>query len=158
MFAKVVWATDGSENADRALGYAVQIAERDGAELHVVHVVQKFAGSRVAGQDQRSDEPEIDDKIARQTARLRVEHPLETRLHRPRTTGDVGKRIAELAQRQCADLIVVGTRGHSAFAAAILGSVTQQLLHVAHCPVLAVPPIAHAAAPPQSTDALLASS
>ena len=49
MFTKVIWATDGSEHADRAMPLAVQVAKTDGAELHVVHVVEKLIGVRVGG-------------------------------------------------------------------------------------------------------------
>jgi nucleotide-binding universal stress UspA family protein len=38
-----------------------------------------------------------------------------------------------------ADLVVVGTRGHSALSRAVLGSVSSSLLHHAHCPVAVVP-------------------
>ena len=48
--------------------------------------------------------------------------------------------IADIAAEVNADVIVVGTRGHSAIGGLLVGSVTQQLLHVAPCPVLAVPP------------------
>ena len=48
--------------------------------------------------------------------------------------------IADIAAEVDADVIVVGTRGHSAIGGLLVGSVTQHLLHVAPCPVLAVPP------------------
>ena len=37
-------------------------------------------------------------------------------------------------------MIVVGTRGRTALSGLLLGGVTQRLLHIAPCPVLAVPP------------------
>jgi hypothetical protein len=36
MFTKVIWATDGSGHADRAMAHAADVARRDGAELHAV--------------------------------------------------------------------------------------------------------------------------
>jgi nucleotide-binding universal stress UspA family protein len=53
--------------------------------------------------------------------------------------GGPAHAIAEIADRLPADLIVVGTRGHSTVTGLLLGSVTQRLLHIAHRPVLAVP-------------------
>jgi nucleotide-binding universal stress UspA family protein len=49
--------------------------------------------------------------------------------------------IADVAREVGADLIVVGTRGHTPMVELLLGSVTQRLLHIAPCPVLAVPPV-----------------
>ena len=39
-----------------------------------------------------------------------------------------------------ADVIVAGTRGLGTPVGLLVGSVTHRLLHIAHCPVLAVPP------------------
>jgi nucleotide-binding universal stress UspA family protein len=56
---------------------------------------------------------------------------------------DLGLRpapaIAEAARDTGADLIVVGTRGHTAIGGLMLGSVTQRLLHIAPCALLTVP-------------------
>jgi len=54
--------------------------------------------------------------------------------------GGPAHRIADVANEAGADLIVVGTRGHSGVPGVLLGSVTQRLLHLAHQPVLAIPP------------------
>jgi nucleotide-binding universal stress UspA family protein len=54
--------------------------------------------------------------------------------------GKPAEVLARLAQSKDADLIVVGTRGHSSVVGLLLGSVTQRLLHIASVPVLAVPP------------------
>jgi nucleotide-binding universal stress UspA family protein len=48
-----------------------------------------------------------------------------------------------------ADVVVVGTRGHTAIGGLLLGSVTQRLLHVAPCPVLAVPALGSAVEEPE---------
>ena len=52
--------------------------------------------------------------------------------------------ITEAAREHDADIIVVGTRGHGRIAGLLVGSVTQRLLHLAPCPVLAVPSGKHA--------------
>ncbi|HEX5192075.1 MAG TPA: universal stress protein [Solirubrobacteraceae bacterium] len=49
------------------------------------------------------------------------------------------RAIADAASEGQGDVIVVGTRGHTAIGGLLLGSVTQRLLHVAHCPVVVVP-------------------
>jgi nucleotide-binding universal stress UspA family protein len=54
--------------------------------------------------------------------------------------GHAPERLAEIADEEDAELIVVGSRGRGAFKAAFLGSVSNSLVGVARCPVLIVPP------------------
>jgi nucleotide-binding universal stress UspA family protein len=141
MFTNIVCAVDGSEQAVLALDCASQMAQRDGAELHVAHVVEKLVTGRVAGQNVHVDEEQIDAKIERQMNALAAKYEITPTLHMTAgTSGNAARQIAEIAGEVGADLIVIGTRGYSAVAGVLLGSVTQRLLHIAHCPVLAVPP------------------
>ncbi len=155
MFKNVVWATDGSAHADRALEYAKKLTQRDGGTLHVSHVVEKLVGARVAGQEANLNEAEIEAKISDQ-ARAAEREGLRVKLHvSVGHSGEIFRRIADEAAEANADVIVVGTRGHSAVVGAVIGSVTQRLLHVAGCPVLAVPPARdfHAEAEPAADTA-----
>lgn len=138
MFSTIIWATDGSEAADRALPYAQALADGPGRTLVVVHCKELLTG-RAGGYPVLADEGELQEKIRRQVDELR-EQGLDASLKIITAAGTHGPHmIADLAREIDADAIVVGTRGHSPVAGLLLGSVTQRLLHIAPCPVVAVP-------------------
>jgi nucleotide-binding universal stress UspA family protein len=140
MFKKVVWATDGSEAADQALPLARALAAEGGGELMVVHCVELTVPGKSAGiYPIHADEEVLKAKIERQVAEL-SDGGVRARLETTRATvGKAAQAIADATREQQGDVIVVGTRGHTALGGLLLGSVTQRLLHVAACPVLAVP-------------------
>jgi nucleotide-binding universal stress UspA family protein len=82
MFTKVIWATDGSEHADRAMAHAVDVARRDGAELHVVHVVEKLISGRASGLDALGNEGEIRAKVEQQANTVAAENGVKTKAAR----------------------------------------------------------------------------
>lgn len=137
MFKTVVWATDGSEAADRALPYAKALAA--GGSLLVVHSKERLVGGRSAGYPVLADEEELEAKVRGQVDELQKEGVSATFHLESGTAGHAAQMIADAAEEAGADVIVVGTRGHSPVAGLLLGSVTQRLLHIAPCPVLAVP-------------------
>lgn len=139
MFKTIIWATDGSENADGALPFAKALAESDGGRLVAVHGKEVFLGGRATGVPVLADEEELDLKIERQVNELRAEGLDATFKLISGMTSNAAEMIARMSRDLDADLIVVGTRGHGPLAGAIVGSVTHQLLHIAPCPVLAVP-------------------
>lgn len=154
MFSNVVWATDGSEHADRALQYARELAQRDGGTLHVTHIVEKLVGVRVAGENAHADEPEIEAKVKRQAAEAAAD-AIDVQVHtRVGRAGEIARLIGAVASETRADVIVIGTRGHSAVVGAVIGSVAQRLLHVADCPVLSVPPARRETGETQPSDAM----
>jgi nucleotide-binding universal stress UspA family protein len=142
MFKTIVWATDGSDNSDRALSYAKELAQAKGAKLVVAHCKEILTG-RAGGLPVRADESDLVGKIHAQAAELRsVGFDVETEI--VTSHENAAHVIAQIAAEVGGDVIVVGTRGQTAFLGLLVGSVTQRLLHVAHCPVLAVPSAKHA--------------
>lgn len=140
MFTKILWATDGSDNADQALIVAKSLASEEGATLTIAHVVQKIATSGDAAIAWHADEEQVEAKLKRIASELSKEGFDATLKIIKHVGPQPAHEIADLAREAGSDLIVVGTRGHSAITGLMLGSVTQRLLHIAPCPVLVVPP------------------
>jgi nucleotide-binding universal stress UspA family protein len=87
-----------------------------------------------------ADEEEVEQRIQKQVKDLQ-DAGLDISYEEHGTTaGGAAHAIADAAREAGADLIVVGTRGQGPVPGLLLGSVTHRLLHVAPCPILAVPP------------------
>jgi nucleotide-binding universal stress UspA family protein len=108
------------------------------AAVLVIHVDERLLGQRGSSQPLIADETDVRAKIEGQVtelggagvnARLQVVDAVR---------GGTAHQIADIAAELPADMIIVGTRGHTALAGVFVGSVTQRLLQVAPCPVLAV--------------------
>jgi nucleotide-binding universal stress UspA family protein len=137
VFKTIVLGLDGSDSSDRALQYATTLAKEQGSSVRIVHVVEIVAGR--GGGLLHLDEDGIQAKIERQTRDL-VDAGIDAELElHSAMAGGPAHVIAEAAERSNADLIVAGTRGHTAVVGVLLGSVAHRLLHVAHCPLLIVP-------------------
>jgi nucleotide-binding universal stress UspA family protein len=137
IFERILVGLDGSDGAKRALSFAEGLARRDGAELVLAHVEQLIVGK--GGGPIRVDEEDVVAELRAEARRLEsegIQAEVETASE---MLGGPAPVLAAIADRTGADLIVVGTRGHSALAGVLLGSVVQRLLHLAHQPVLAVP-------------------
>lgn len=141
----IICGVDGSRDARMALKLAAQLSTQLDARLVVAHVVQPPAITPGLGPTARqlSDVP-VDALLAAGAAL--VDHVLEEEhldgVERRVVLGFPADRLADIADEEAAKLIVVGSRGRGAFKAAFLGSVSTNVIGVARCPVLVVPPSA----------------
>jgi nucleotide-binding universal stress UspA family protein len=137
MFDTIILALDGSPRSESAVEVVAELAP----ERAQVIAVQVKTQAR---------ETEQDALIEAQLERLRAAGvPVE--LERGSTAvGDEANVIARIARRRDGKLIVATTRGHSPLSGVLVGSVTQRLLHVAHCPVLVIPPADFAVEPAEA--------
>jgi nucleotide-binding universal stress UspA family protein len=140
MFKRVVWATDGSDTADQALAHARTLASEGGAPMLVVYCEEWTMPGKGGGSlPVHANEDEVLKKIHDQVAELSKDG-VEARLEITKAkVGGAAHSIAEVAEDEHADVIVIGSRGRTALAGLLLGSVAQRLLHIAPCPVLTVP-------------------
>lgn len=138
MFKKIVLALDGSEQSDRSIGVARDLAQTEHASIEIVHVRELIVG-RAGGHTARADEDALEAKVRAQAKDLE-DAGYTVHVHVESTvSGGPAHVIASVAERVHSDVIVIGTRGHAPVAGLLLGSVTQRLLHIATCPVLAIP-------------------
>lgn len=138
MFRSIVWATDGSELADRALPLVEDLARTNRSKIVALHASELSTG-RFGGAPLVCEDTELLEKLERQVAELR-RHGFTAELRVVRGLEGTAALLAHGAREVEANLIVLGTHGHGTVAAAVLGSVARGLLHTAPCPVLAVPP------------------
>jgi nucleotide-binding universal stress UspA family protein len=138
MFSKILWATDGSEAADNALPYAEGLAALADGAVEVVHVADHPIGSMADVAAVEDPESIAQSKISDQVAALSAKGVNANLTIVPGRQRTAAHKIAEVAEKVDASMIVVGTRGHTT-GRNVLSSVTQTLLHVSPCPVVSVP-------------------
>jgi nucleotide-binding universal stress UspA family protein len=140
MFKKIVWATDGSRSADKALAVAKMLATESGGELVAVHCEELTLPGKGGGSlPVAANEDDLKAKIERQVSDLSADGITATLETTRAKVGGAAHAIANAASVHESDAIVVGTRGHTPIAGLLVGSVTQRLLHIAPCPLIAVP-------------------
>ncbi|HEM61993.1 MAG TPA: universal stress protein [Chloroflexi bacterium] len=130
--------TDGSEVAARATEQAIYLAKATGAELIILHVVETtFAWYTGAFYQQIIDElREFGEKVLQKGAELAEKEGVKARTLS--VDGHSGTAIVRVAEREGADLIVLGAVGRSMVEEALVGSVSHYVVRHAHCPVLVV--------------------
>jgi len=140
-FKHILLATDFSEPSQRALTVALALSRRYGSELLVVHAIPSAPKGPVPL-----------DPLPLELDREQIESEKEMRTFADaaensgvsyRTTiahGRVWDVISEEMTRNQTDLLVLGTHGRSALKKLALGSVAEEVLRLADCPVLTVGP------------------
>ena len=137
MYTTILWATDGSPEADGALSEAVDLLE-PGGKLIALHCDQRFFGGRLSGTPVLPDEGERRAHGHAQGAELR-ERGITVEEHVHTTHHDPAALIAAVADELGVQVIVSGTRALHGLPALVGGSVAAHLLRHATVPVVVVP-------------------
>jgi universal stress protein A len=149
MIRKILVPTDFSAHAGEAFRVALDLARLMGAEVILFHVAQPPAvvseGGRLLADPGKGKAANLWDRfqsIQPNDPKIRVEHEVIV-AERPSAT-----HILEILDRLGCDLIVMGTHGTSWLKQRLFGSVTEEVVRRARCPVMVVKATAHKAAIP----------
>ena len=132
----IVVGVDGSGVSKETLRFALEEARRRRTGLHVVHAFwewEPIPGTREIELDRSPQERE-----AWLAALVHEVVGEVTDVEIRQSTVDDDPAPALLAAAQGAELLIVGSRGQGGFAGLLLGSVSQQCVHHASCPVVVV--------------------
>lgn len=139
-FSRILVPTDFSPGSRLAVDYALQLARRLGASIHLLHVTEdpSIAGMwteayvdlvRIRG-EREANARLLMDKLLHEIGPADVTSEI--------ASGPVASVITDVAAARGAGLIVMGTHGRTGLAHALVGSVAEQVMRRAGCPVLTV--------------------
>lgn len=137
-FKRILMAVDLSEESDQLIDKSCEIAERNDAELSLIHVIEplSFAYGGDVPMDLTTIQEQLDEharsKLDQFAARLR--YPVKNKFI---VSGHTESEIHHIAEEQDIDLIIVGSHGRHGLSL-LLGSTANGVLHGAHCDVLAI--------------------
>ncbi|HVH26140.1 MAG TPA: universal stress protein [Vicinamibacterales bacterium] len=143
VFRKILVPIDFSEPSKTALHYARELALQSGAELHLVHVGEDpmlLAGWPALAVDSATEIGEEAAAIREQLTQLlttddraRIKSGVHVIVGQP-----VGLAISRFATEGEFELIVIGTHGRGGLTHILMGSVAEQVVRSAPCPVLTI--------------------
>ncbi len=140
---KVLWPTDFSSSAEKALPYVTDLTQKYGAEIHVLYVIEDIAHHE--GWYGEFEKTHIDKLMewADKSAKKRLEQVCEKYLDscplyvKHIAVGDPAQEILKLIDEEKVDLVVMashGAQGNFRF-----GSVTEKVLKNSPVPVTTIP-------------------
>jgi nucleotide-binding universal stress UspA family protein len=138
MFENILVAVDGSKHSDDAFSIAMDMAQKYGSQLLVLHVFQGGTGSGTLvspgfEDDMRSIGQQILDSYEAKVNERRLQN-----VRMLLQEGDAAQRIMETANEEKCGLLLIGSRGRGGFKELLLGSVSHKVTNHADCPVLVV--------------------
>jgi nucleotide-binding universal stress UspA family protein len=142
----IVTALDFSDASDAVLAAAISQAKQHGATLHIVHVLEPEPTYTAYGMTpEEFPAIQVFQQESQKRAELKLNHAMTTakaELDDVRTELMIGSplhAIIDYVKQNSSDLVVIGTHGHGAVAALLIGSVAEGLVRKAVCPTMVIP-------------------
>lgn len=137
---KILFPTDFSDCAEYAFNYAIDLAKRFQADLHILHAIVNHSYAGYFSPDQESLYKGLRKNAEHLMNDLLEKHPVDSikieKLYFPAISAS--SMILDYSDQYQSDLIVMGTHGRQGLSHWMLGSVAENVIRTANCPVLTV--------------------
>ena len=134
LISKILVAVDGSETSSKTAEMAIDLAEKYGADLIALYIVAPNINFSQAFYFAQENGQKIVDEVKRKAFAKKLNVQTEVLMD----VGSVPKAIVEYAEKNNANLIVLGTRGISGIKRMLVGSTASEVVKYSHCPVMVV--------------------
>ena len=134
LISKILVAVDGSETSSKTAEMAIDLAEKHGADLIALYIVAPNINFSQAFYFAQENGQKIVDEVKREAVAKKLNVQTEVLMD----VGAVSKAIVEYAEKNNANLIVIGTRGISGIKRMLVGSTASEVVKYSHCPVMVV--------------------
>ena len=148
VFHHLLMATDFSEISQRALAGAITLAAQNHALLSVVHVLPRRHEILDNPPEINLERMDAQEQLEAATRAIGFTQAPDCVIIRH---GPVPQEIMALAREAGVDLLVIGTRGRAGLTKMALGSIAEELLRIAPCPVITFGPKAKVTMPQQES-------
>ncbi|MFM1876922.1 MAG: hypothetical protein RL266_2659, partial [Bacteroidota bacterium] len=136
---RIVVPTDFSESAYVAIDHAVDIAKRFGAQIKLVHVLEKGAYQGIFAPSKKTEYSELEEAQQKlQEDANNLENRSGVSVSQEVVRGRIYDEIVKAAEEAEADLIVMGTHGTSGWEEFFVGSNAFKVVTQSSCPVLSI--------------------
>lgn len=143
---QIATALDFSDASDAVLSAALALAKAQQATLHILHVLEPEPSYTAYGMTpEEFPAIQIFQQESQKRAALKLNQAMvtaQTQLADVRTELMIGSplhAIVDYLKQKSIDLVVIGSHGHGAVAALLIGSVAEGLVRKAVCPTLVIP-------------------
>src|SRR5262245_45840786 len=136
----ILHPTDFSDYSQRAFQIAIDLASAYGASLIILHVVETLGPENITfGEVASQLEPEsYRERLRQDLQKMAPPAGSSVCCTHLLAEGDPAMEIARAAKERICDLIVMGTHGRTGLRRLLMGSVAEQIVCHAPCPVLTV--------------------
>ncbi|MEI6232493.1 MAG: universal stress protein [Planctomycetota bacterium] len=147
-FKNILLTTDLSSNSEAARPYAVDLAKKYGATLHLLHVFEDAGYYHDAGMNEgvpfaplewiEAAQDERKKRLNTMAAAIELNDGVKS--DATLRVGSAAREIIDYVKDNKIDCIVIATHGHTGLAHFIFGSVAEKVVRTCTCPVLTVRP------------------